>query len=107
MREKIPYLIWIWEGFGAVISAQSQQIAISSLAMISYQARSFGLPLGQTNILAAAVILALALLAHLPLGIMAAGFVLIFKRGDPVTLMFGHLSALLGGVYFPLQVLPP
>ncbi|OGP69765.1 MAG: hypothetical protein A2Y80_10435 [Deltaproteobacteria bacterium RBG_13_58_19] len=66
----------------------------------------FGLSLGQANILAAGVLLALALLAHLPLGIMAAAFVLVLKRGDPITLMFHHLSALLGGVYFPIQVLP-
>ncbi len=67
----------------------------------------FGFSLGQADLLAAAVLLALTLLAHLPLGILAAGFILIFKRGDPITLMFGHLSALLGGVYFPLLVLPP
>ena len=50
--------------------------------------------------------LALALLAHLPIGIVSAGFLLVFKRGDPLTPLVGSLSALLGGVYFPLAVLP-
>ena len=56
--------------------------------------------------LATVVILVLALLAHLPIGILSAGFLLVFKRGDPVTLSWVSLSALLGGLYFPLQVLP-
>jgi len=66
----------------------------------------FGVSLGQANLLSTAVFLVLALLSHLPIGILSAGFILIFKRGDPVTLILGHVSALLGGVYFPLQVLP-
>jgi ABC-2 type transport system permease protein len=66
----------------------------------------FGVSLSQANLPATAVILALALLSHLPIGILSAGFILVFKRGDPITLILGHVSALLGGVYFPLQVLP-
>jgi ABC-2 type transport system permease protein len=50
--------------------------------------------------------MALSLLAHLPLGIFSASFLLVFKRGDPVTSLVGSLSSLLGGVYFPLAVLP-
>jgi ABC-2 type transport system permease protein len=66
----------------------------------------FGVSLGQANLLGTAVFLALALLSHLPIGILSAGFILLFKRGDPITPILGHVSALLGGVYFPLQVLP-
>jgi ABC-2 type transport system permease protein len=66
----------------------------------------FGVSLGQANLPAIAVLLALALLSHLPIGILSAGFILIFKRGDPVTLILAQISVLLGGVYFPLQILP-
>ncbi len=66
----------------------------------------FGVSLGQANLPATAVFLALALLSHLPIGILSAGFILLFKRGDPITPILGHVSALLGGVYFPLRVLP-
>jgi ABC-2 type transport system permease protein len=66
----------------------------------------FGVSLGQASLPATAVLLALALLAHLPIGILSAGLILLFKRGDPVTVILGQVSALLGGVYFPLQVLP-
>jgi ABC-2 type transport system permease protein len=66
----------------------------------------FGINLGQANLLSAAVVLCLTLLAHLPLGIFSASFLLIFKRGDPITSLVGSFSSLLGGVYFPLAVLP-
>lgn len=73
---------------------------------VAFSVWVFKIPLGQANLTAAAVLLLLALLAHLPIGIMSAGFLLVFKRDDPVTHMLGHLSVLLGGVYFPIQVLP-
>jgi len=79
---------------------------ISVLIYLVFGAVFFGFPLGEANLLSAAVILGLTLLAHLPLGIFSASFLLIFKRGDPVTSLVGSFSALLGGVYFPLTVLP-
>jgi len=66
----------------------------------------FGVSLGQTDLPATLLLLALTLLAHLPLGILAAAFILIFKQGDPVTSILSSLSTLLGGVYFPLAILP-
>jgi ABC-2 type transport system permease protein len=80
---------------------------LSVLLYLLFGAVFFGAPLGQANLLSAVVLLALTLLAHLPLGILSASFLLIFKRGDPITVLLGHFTALLGGVYFPLTVLPP
>jgi ABC-2 type transport system permease protein len=76
------------------------------LLYLGFSVWIFKISLAQANLPATAVLLILALLAHLPLGIMSAGFLLAFKRDDPVTAMVGHLSALLGGVYFPVQILP-
>ena len=41
------------------------------------------------------------------LGMASAGAILITKEGEPVSWIFGALSGLLGGVYFPVDVLPP
>lgn len=79
---------------------------ISVLVYLLFGVLFFGFSLAQANLWSALVILALTLLAHLPLGIFSASFLLIFKRGDPVTSLVGSFSALLGGVYFPLSVLP-
>jgi ABC-2 type transport system permease protein len=92
-----------------VFASMLYQFSSALLEILLYLGFSFvffGVSLGQANLLATMVLLALALLAHLPIGILSAGFILLLKRGDPVTLILGHVSALLGGVYFPLQVLP-
>lgn len=79
---------------------------VSVLIYLVFGALFFGFSLAGANLISAAVIMGLTLLAHLPLGIFSASFLLIFKRGDPVTSLVGSFSALLGGVYFPLSVLP-
>ena len=66
----------------------------------------FGFRIGQANFLSLIVVLALTLLAFSSFGILSAAFVLVFKRGDPIFFLFGTVSALLGGVYYPITVLP-
>jgi ABC-2 type transport system permease protein len=66
----------------------------------------FGVELQSPNWGAAAAFLALTVLSFSSLGILAASFILVLKRGNPVNWVFTSLSRLLGGVYFPLTVLP-
>jgi ABC-2 type transport system permease protein len=40
------------------------------------------------------------------LGIIAASFIMVLKRGDPVTWVFGTLTNLLSGVFYPVGVMP-
>ena len=61
---------------------------------------------GNANYLAAFVILLLTVVTFSSLGIIAAGFIMVLKRGDPVTWIFGAVSNLLGGIYYPIMVLP-
>jgi ABC-2 type transport system permease protein len=92
-----------------IFSSVLYQFASSLLSILLYLVFAtvlFGFTLAKANLLSAVVILALTLLAHLPLGIVSASFLLVFKRGDPITSLVGSFSALLGGVYFPLAVLP-
>lgn len=66
----------------------------------------FGLGLSHANLPAALLMLALTLSAFLSFGLLSAAFILRFKRGDPVAWFLAVASELLGGVYFPLDVLP-
>jgi len=66
----------------------------------------FGLQVGSADLLSTLVILLLTICAFSSFGILSAAFVLVFKRGDPVSFLFGTLSTLLGGVYYPVTVLP-
>jgi ABC-2 type transport system permease protein len=67
----------------------------------------FGLPFGQVNFPAALLCFLFSLSAFSGIGILSATFTLVFKRGDPLLWLFGSLSWLLGGVFYPLEVLPP
>jgi len=66
----------------------------------------FGVTLERANWLSVACVLVLTVSAFSCLGILAASFIMFYKRGDPVLWLFGIVSSLLGGVYFPTDVLP-
>jgi ABC-2 type transport system permease protein len=65
-----------------------------------------GLALARVNVPAVLLIFLLSELAFSSIGILSATFTLVFKRGDPLLWLFAGLSWLLGGVYFPIDILP-
>jgi len=66
----------------------------------------FGINFGDANYLGAAIILLLTITSFGSIGILSASFIMVFKRGDPITWLINSLSWLLGGVFYPVQVLP-
>jgi len=66
----------------------------------------FGASFGQANILTALVVLALSIISFSGIGILSAALVLWLKKGDPVAWIFGGVSSLLAGVFYPISVLP-
>ena len=67
---------------------------------------AFGSNLGNANLLGAAIVLILTIISFGSLGIISASFVMVLKRGDPVSWIFSSVSGLLGGLYYPVSVLP-
>lgn len=65
-----------------------------------------GLPLSRVNVPAVILIFLLSEVAFSSIGILSATFTLVFKRGDPLLWLFGGLSWLLGGVFYPVDILP-
>lgn len=49
----------------------------------------------------------LAITSFMGLGIVAAAFILRYKKGNPIMLFLSAGSELLGSVYFPINMLPP
>ena len=39
-------------------------------------------------------------------GIISASFVMVLKRGDPISSIFTSVSGILGGLYYPVSILP-
>lgn len=79
-----------------------------SLKIVLYLAIGayLGIPLGQVNWDGALLVLVASILALAPLGIFAAAFIVVWKKGDPISYFLTALSTLLAGVYYPVAVLP-
>jgi len=61
---------------------------------------------GQGDFISAFVILLLTIITFSSLGIISASFVMVLKRGDPIAWLFNAVSTFLGGVYYPITILP-
>jgi ABC-2 type transport system permease protein len=58
------------------------------------------------SVAACLIILIMTFLAFLSIGMLSAGFIMVFKRGNPIGFIFGWSSFFLGGIFFPVEVLP-
>ena len=66
----------------------------------------FDVNLNQANYLGALVSLGLAITAFASIGIITASVIMVIKRGDPLTAVFGNLTNIIGGVFYPVEILP-
>lgn len=92
-----------------LVSSSLWSFAMASIRVLVYLLAGvviFGVDLGQANVLAGLVVLALTVLTLSGIGIISASFIVVFKRGSPVNFVIGSLSSLLSGVYYPVGVLP-
>jgi ABC-2 type transport system permease protein len=65
-----------------------------------------GLKVSIAQIALVLLVLAITFLCFLSLGMISAAFIMVFKRGNPITFIFGTSSYFLGGLVFPVEVLP-
>lgn len=73
---------------------------------IAWGAILFGFPLRGANWPGAVLVLAASVLAFSGLGILSASYLLVFKRGNPVNWAVLGLSTVVGGMLYPISVLP-
>jgi ABC-2 type transport system permease protein len=66
----------------------------------------FNLKISGANYAGAFLILVLMIVSFTSIGIISASFIMVLKRGDPITWIFSTASMLLGGLYYPVDVLP-
>jgi ABC-2 type transport system permease protein len=66
----------------------------------------FGAPVFWENLPAGALILALIVLAHIPVGLLSAALHLVFRTSGPLASGVLAASTLLGGVYYSTTVIP-
>ena len=73
---------------------------------LGWGAALFGFPLRGANWPGALLILAASILAFTGLGILSASYLLVFKKGNPVNWAVVGLSSVVGGMMYPVSVLP-
>ncbi|HEX3376095.1 MAG TPA: ABC transporter permease [Candidatus Acidoferrales bacterium] len=81
-------------------------MSLHTAIYLGWGAILFGFPLQGANWLGALVVLAASVLAFSGLGILSASYMLIFKRGNPVNWAILGLSSVVGGMMYPISVLP-
>jgi ABC-2 type transport system permease protein len=66
----------------------------------------FGFPLRSANWVSVVVVLFATLLSFSGLGIFSSAYLLLFKRGNPSKWFFLGVSSIVGGMLFPVSILP-
>lgn len=73
---------------------------------IGWAAMLFGFPLRSANWISVCAVLIATLLAFSGLGIFSASYLLVFKRGNPAKWFVLGVSTIVGGMLFPVSILP-
>jgi ABC-2 type transport system permease protein len=81
-------------------------LSLRTLIYLGWGAALFGFPLRDANWFGAALILGASVLAFVGLGILSASYLLVFKRGNPVNWAVIGVSSVVGGMMYPVSVLP-
>jgi ABC-2 type transport system permease protein len=81
-------------------------MSLRTAIYIGWGALLFGFPLRGANWPGALLVLGASVLAFSGLGILSASYLLIFKRGNPVNWAILGLSSVVGGMMYPVSVLP-
>ncbi|MBN2508895.1 MAG: ABC transporter permease [Spirochaetales bacterium] len=79
---------------------------LESFTLLAIVAALFPGNMGVIEALLVLATLAVTFTSFLALGMMSAAFILVFKQGNPINMIFGASSYFLGGVFFPIEVMP-
>jgi ABC-2 type transport system permease protein len=79
---------------------------VSCLIYIGVAILILGITLSLGRILLILATLGLTFCCFLSLGMISAAFIMVFKQGNPINMIFGTSSYFLGGLLFPVEVLP-
>ena len=92
-----------------VLGSALWEFAMTSAKVLVYLGVGWylGVDLRLSSLLPSLLILALTILAFSGIGILSAAFIFYLKRGDPITYLVSSASALLGGVFYPPEDMPP
>ena len=96
-----PKSVVLFSSIYSFISAGVQLVFMFIIAALF-----LGFSFSNVNILPSILAVVLSIILFISLGIFSASGTIIFKKGEPFGWFFGTLSALFGGAFFPIEVMP-
>lgn len=66
----------------------------------------FGVNLRAMNVPATLLVLVFSIAIFVAFGVLSASAIVWLKKGDPITWILGGMGSILGGAYFPIDVMP-
>ena len=91
-----------------ILLSSAYEVLSSSVWIVAWLVlgRLFGAAFHLPALLPTLLLLTLVMASFASAGVLSAGMIIYFKRGDPITWVISSGSALLGGVFFPPEALP-
>lgn len=80
--------------------------SVSIIIYLIFGIYFFRIELINVDFFSAMVIFILTIISFSSIGILSASFIILFKRGDPISWLISIFSSFLGGAYFPVDILP-
>ena len=81
-------------------------LALRTAVYLAWGTLLFGFSPREANWLGAILVLLASILAFVGLGVFSASYLILFKRGNPAKWVVLGVSGLLGGMMYPVKVLP-
>jgi len=66
----------------------------------------FGFSINDLNIFAFLIIFILSIIIFVSFGILSASFIIVLKKGDPISWVIAGTNFILGGAFFPVSIMP-
>jgi ABC-2 type transport system permease protein len=80
--------------------------AVQLIVLLGAGGLAFGVDFRHMNVLATLVVFILSIAVFVAIGVLSAAAVVWLKQGDPITWILGGFGSVLGGAYFPIDVMP-
>jgi ABC-2 type transport system permease protein len=80
--------------------------AVQLLMILAAAVWMFGMDLSQMNVAATLLVVVLSITIFVAFGVLSAAAIVWLKKGDPITWILGGFGSILGGAYFPLDLMP-
>jgi ABC-2 type transport system permease protein len=80
--------------------------AVQLVVLLGAGGVAFGVDFSRMNVLGTVVVFVLSITIFVAIGVLSAAAVVWLKQGDPITSILAGFGSVLGGAYFPIDVMP-